>query len=226
MKRFLPLALVMGLLLLLLLPAPVLAHAAEGPYAVAAASDVWLYEREDEESALFCLPYSYYVKVSSRGAEYSSVEYLTDEGPFQRIRGYCKTEELTFVRFTPKRPYLYREISVTYTLPQAGNAALGNGSFMSVQRTFVYYGHRYAGGQLYYYVLAGGTFDYIPMNEPLSYDYNDDFLQDASSTAGKKSSLPAAGIAVICVGAAAAVGVAVFVLRGKKPAPPEELLES
>ena len=227
MKRYFSLTLALPLLLLalLLLPAPRTAHAADSGYAVAATSDVLFYREEDESTALFYLPYTYYVKVLSRGKEYTAVEYLTDEGPYQRIRGYCRTEALTFVRFTPARPYLYREISITYTFPQAGGFGLGNGSFASVQRTFVYYGHRYEGLQLYYYVLAGGVFDYIPMNEPLIYDYNDDFLESSGAVSNKNtSSMPAVGIVVICIGVAAAVGIAIFVLRGKKPVPPEEVI--
>lgn len=74
--------------LLFLFPSPVLcvrAEEAASPaaevYAVAARNDVWLYAEENEESGLFLLPYTYYVRVEERGEEFSSVVYGTDEAP-------------------------------------------------------------------------------------------------------------------------------------------------
>ena len=222
MKRFLSLLMAAGVLLMMLLPSSRTAHAAESRYAVAASSDVWFFEGEDEGSKLFCLPYSYYVKILSKGEVYTAVEYLTNEGAFHKIRGYCRTDALTFVDFTPVRPYLYREITLPYTPPQTGS--FGNGSFERIERTFVYYGHRYEGLQLYFYVFADGMFDFIAMDEELEYDYNTDFLEGTAAGVGKTpSALSAVEIVVICVAVGAAVLLAVFVVRGKKPASPEEM---
>ena len=65
MKRFLPLLAALLLGCLSLLPRPALAaHAEETTerYAVAAREDVWFYAAESEESGLFLIPYTYYVR--------------------------------------------------------------------------------------------------------------------------------------------------------------------
>ncbi len=222
MKRFLSVA---AALLVLLFAAPSgRAHAAEGGYAVAAARDVWFYAREDESSRLFQLPFSYYVRVLAEGETYCSVEYLDDVPPYRKIQGYCRKDALTPVDFVPARPYLRREITVEYSLPQKGG--LGEGKFLTVERTFVYYGQRYEGSALYFYVLADGEFDYIPAASPLEYEYNTDYLETAAVTSHEGSAgLSAAEIAIICIACVAVVGVAVLVLRGKKPLPEGERAE-
>ena len=67
-------------------------------------NDVWLYAEENEESGLFLLPYTYYVRVVERGEPFSAVVYGTDEAPYRAVKGYCKTELLTFVGFVPSAP--------------------------------------------------------------------------------------------------------------------------
>ena len=226
MKRllYLPLA---ALLLMIFLGSPAVTASAaeETAYAVAAQPDVWFYASEDESSALFLLPYTYYVKVIRRGEEFSYVEYLTDEPPYKKISGYCRTDKLVFVDYVPARPYLRREVTLSYSLPQSGTLS---GSFSTVEKSFLYYGHRYEGTQLYYYVLSGDTFGYVPADRELEYDLNTDYLDylasvDAAGKAG--GALSPAAIAVICIACVAAVAIAVFVVRGKKPPVFEEQTE-
>lgn len=220
MKRVI--ALMAFLLLAFSVPAPAVmpARAESGErYAVATAKDVWFYADADESTGLFCLPYTYYVKVISEGEIYTAVEYLRDSPPYRKIAGYCKSAALTFVDFIPARPYLFREITVEYVLP---GTSLGNGSFSSVERTFVYYGTRYDAGSLYFYVCRDGVFDYIPAQEELVYELNTDYLPSPSEDTGNKTGLSAVHIAVICVACCAAVAIAVFVMRGKKPSVPQE----
>lgn len=222
MKRFLSLCALFAVLLPALACPPLTARAAER-YAVAAHPDVWFYAAASESSRLFLIPYTYYVKIRSEGEIYTAVEYLTDDAPYKKVYGYCKTEELTFVDFIPERPYLRREITVSYSLPQAGN--IGGGAFEKIERTFVYYGHRYEGAQLYFYVLSDGTFDYIPSDEELLFDYNTDYLEQTSGeeegVQPSEKGLSGVEIAVIVVACAAALAVAVFVLKGKRPPVPE-----
>ena len=130
-------------------------------YAVAARNDVWLYSEENEDSGLFLLPYTYYVRVLERGEEYSAVVYGEDAAPYRTVEGYCKTDLLTFVGFIPERPFLKLEVTVTYTVPGA-SSQMGNGTFDEIERTFHYYGTSYLGTQRYFYVLSDGVFDYIP----------------------------------------------------------------
>lgn len=205
-----------------LLPAPTLAANAESEvYAVAETSDVWFYKSENEEEKLFCIPRTYYVKIVSRGQPFSLCEYLRDNAPYQKVLGYCLTDSLTFVDFIPQRPYLYREVTVEYVLP---GAALGDGKFAGKKETFVYYGTRYEGGQLYFYVGKNGEFDYIPASEELTFELNTDYLPDPETPAASGKSpgaLSAVQIVLITLAAVAVLIVAVFVAHGKKAAPPE-----
>ncbi len=228
MKR---LSLLFALLLtMLLFPlSPVNASAAAEVYAAVPDKDVWFYAGETESSRVFLLPRSYYVKVLAEGDPYCRVEYLVDEGPYKRITGYCRTEDLLFVDYIPARPYLMKQVTLSYSLPASGTGSIGGGSFSSVERTFVYYGQRYEGAKLYYYVLSEGTFDYIPAEEELVYEENTDYLDYLASreTMGGTAEPPAAGpnaavIVAICVACAAAVAVAVFLIRGKRTAPPDD----
>ncbi len=217
MKRF---TVILSMLLLFLFaPAPQRAQAAEERYAAAVEADVWFYSSENENSRVFLLPATYYVKVISEGETFTRVEYLTDDGPYQKISGYCRTEDLLFVDYIPVRPYLKKEVTLSYTLPQTGG--LGGGSFSTVEKTFVYYGHRYEDGVLYYYVLSGDTFDYIPAEKELEYEKNTDCLDYLAAKGvsgeaeGGQGGMNASTILVICVACAAAIAIAVLVIRGK-----------
>ena len=177
-----------------LIPAPRTAASAadDGTYAVAT-GEVWFYAAADEEEKLFLLPETYYVRVLDAGGTFCTVEYLTDDAPYRKLLGYCRTDALTFVDFVPARPYLRKQITVTYTLPDSGS--LGSDEFTKFERTFVYYGDRYDGGQLYLYVLSGETGDPSAEGAPAN----------------------AVQIVVIVLACVAAVAVAVILLRGKKP---------
>ena len=226
MKRLFPLV-VFALAAVCLPPVPVFgASAAQTPrYAVAADEDVWFYTGESEDRKLFVLPYSYYVRVLERGDEYTSVEYLTDEAPYRKLLGYCKTDALTFVDFIPARPYLKLPVTVTYTLPESGEFA--EESFTSIQRTFLYYGSRVENGRLYLYVLEGDTFGFLPAAELPTFEYNDDFLTAADGEAGPAAPSTNAGqIVAVSIACAAAVALAVLLLRGKRRVPREEPRET
>lgn len=222
MKRILSLSLVW--FLLLLTPAAGLrAEAASEQYAVAASPSVAFYTAESESAFLFFLPESYYVKIVAEGEPFTRVSYLTDDPPFKKITGYCRTDDLLFVDYVPVRPYLMQEVTLSYALPQTGT--LGGGSFSTVERTFVYYGHRYDGVKLYYYVLSGDTFDYVPAESELVYEKNTDYLELTSAEApsgGGSDDVSAAVIVTVCLACAAAVAIAVFVFRGKKPPVPDD----
>ena len=204
-------------------PAAIQAGAQEYPYAVAPSDTVWFYAAENEESRLFLLPLSYYVRVLSYGEKYSRVEYLDNSPPFRKLSGYCRTDSITKVDFIPERPYLYREITLTYTLPDT--PAFGSGNFSSITRTFYYYGMREEGGALYFYVHdENGVCDFIPAREPLEYDLNTDYLKTDEPAASLDAEASVAGpsavqIVIICLACVAAVAVAVLVVRGKRTSP-------
>ena len=219
--------------LFLLPPLPLSASAEELPasevYAVAARSDVWLYAEESEETGLFLLPYTYYVRVVERGEEYSAVVYGEDIAPYRTVEGYCKTDMLTFVDFIPERPFLKLEVTVTYTVEGAASE-MGNGTFDKIDRTFHYYGTSYLGTRRYFYVLSDGVFDYITAERDVTFELNTDYLQETVAPAPEEpeiepaSTLSPVGIAALITGILAVCAIAFFVLRGKRPSPSESEL--
>ncbi len=235
MKRVIPF-LILAAVLLLPFSSPKRALAEEAiteQYAVAAKSDVWFYSAENEESGLFLLPYTYYVKVLRRGTLFSAVQYLDDVAPYKSISGYCKTDDLTFVDFIPERPYLRREITVSYTVENPNGSLMGKGTFDKIEKRFIYYGTSYLGTARYFYVYADGVFDYVPAAQEILFDLNTDYLHPSSGgiageddASAKQPGLSGVQIAIICVAAVAVAAIAVIVLRGKKPAPlPQEFPE-
>lgn len=235
MKRFLPFAAALLLGLLFTLP-PTVTVRADGPvsetherYAVAAREDVWFYSAENDESGLFLIPYTYYVKVLREGTLFTAVQYLDDVAPYRAVTGFCKTELLTFVDFVPERPYLRREITVTYSI--AGEKQLGGGAFDELERRFVYYGTSYAGTARYFYVYADGIFDYVPATQDIFYEYNTDYLtqvsggtEDPPPAEEPAPTLSAVQIVAICAACLAVLAIAALVLRGRSShtAPAEE----
>ena len=219
MKAFI-LPMLAAILLALFPPAPLSAAAETQRYAVAPTEDVWFYAGEREEDRLFLLPCTYYVRVLEEGEIYSTVEYLTDDPPYKKLLGYCRTDQLLFVDFIPVRPYLRKQITVSYTLPGSGSL---DDAFSTVERTFVYYGDRYENGQLYLYVLLDGTFGYIPASAPPEYEHNTDYLTSTSGDGDEGTEPPSADegigatqIVVICLACAAAVAIVIILMRGKQ----------
>lgn len=225
MKRLMALLLLAGALLFP--PAPPRAARAEEAerYAVAAQEGVWFYAAENEESGLFQIPYTYYVRVLKEGTLYTAVQYLDNVAPYRAVTGFCKTDELTFVDFIPERPYLHREITVVYRV--AGEALMGSGAFDKLEKTFVYYGTSYSGTARFFYVMADGIFDYVPATQEIVYDLNTDYLKPSSAEDPAPEPAPSSSpsviqVIVICGAGVALIAIAAFVLRGKRLAPAEE----
>ncbi len=224
-------ALFLAVAALLAFPAPVRALAARAEeselYAVADAKNVYLYTEPNDNAGLFAIPYTYYVKITALGDPFCCVEYQEELAPYRKIAGYCKKAELTFVDFIPRRPYLKREITVTYTLPNS-SPALSDQFLQSVDVTYLFYGTFTVGSAQYCYVYGDGKFGYIPVTEEIEYDLNTDYLVPASGAADSENesarqSLSGVRIFLICLACASVVAIAVFVLRGKKsPTPPRE----
>ncbi len=229
-------ALLLALLSLLFAPySRTIAQAAEAEttplYAVAAQQGVYLYQSQEDSSGLFILPYTYYVKILSLGDPYCAVEYHTDELPYKAVRGYCKKAELTFVDFTPERPFLKKQISVTYTLPEQSMQPSGNDFLQSVTMNYLFYGEFPVGSARYYYVYGNGAFGYLPAQEKVEYELNVDYLQtttppveDAPPAQGEAegSTLSPTVIFFLVALGVSVVAVLFLVLRGKKSAPPAQ----
>ena len=99
------------------------------------------------------MPESYYVKVLSTDADFCKIEYLYDSDYTQKLTGYAKTNEQTFVDYTPKTPYLTHLFEVRYTLD---DGAEENDSFLNqITLTCAYYGDYKIGSKTYCYILRG-----------------------------------------------------------------------
>lgn len=193
-------------------------------YAVAAQHDVWFYSEPNGDKGLFILPFSYYVKVLKVSRPFCEVEYLEDAVGYEKVTGYCRYDDLQFVDFVPKRPYLHLNLTLVYSLNDT--EGIEGTSLSTYERPVTFYGTYYNGTALKYYVYVDKQFAKVSpsdVKEDVKYDYNTDYLTPTSAGTddGKPSSsgegLSGVQIAVICIVCAAAVAVAFFVLRGKKP---------
>ena len=144
-----------------------------GDYACILSDDTFLYSTADGRKGLFLLPKSYYVRLIEYRSDYCKVEYQRNESDAQRVVGYAKTEELTFVDYVPVRPYLYYVFDVTYTIE---DAETDDSSFLTqITLSCVYYGDYRVGSELYCYVLRGDEFGYIPKPYGVSFEKNTEY---------------------------------------------------
>ncbi len=178
-----------------LIPRPVHAKAdsefslpSVGDYACILSDDVFFYATPDERKGLFLLPKSYYVRLMEYGSDFCKVEYQRNESAAQRLVGYARTEELTFVDYVPVRPYLYYVFDVKYTIE---DAQTGNSSLLTqITLSCVYYGDYRIGSENYCYVLRGEEFGYIPKPSGLSYDLNTEYTDYLASLTPPSSEIP------------------------------------
>ena len=194
-------------------------------YACALAHDIYLYAEKNEQSGLFCIPYTYYVKVLSEEGDYCYVQYSEDAAPYTAIYGYCRTEQLHFVDFVPERPFLFYPIEVTYTLSAGGTFPAGDNVFSEVTLTYAYYGEYTVGSSLYWYVALDGERGYLPKTHDISYDLNTDFEGTMPEEEGGNEpspvNIPVAQIVLGAVLGVLALGVTYYLVRPRRPAPPK-----
>ena len=150
--------------------APPRANADGGEYACILSEDAYFYSAENEQSGLFILPQSYYVKVLTPSYPYSQVEYLSDGANTRKLTGYCKTADLTFVEYIPKRPYLFKSFEVTYVASGADDPFLNK-----ITVTCAYYGDYTVGSKTYAYVLQSGEFGYVPKPTNFTFAKNTEY---------------------------------------------------
>lgn len=196
-------------------------------YACALSRDVYFYAEENENSGLFLLPYTYYVKVLRYGTPFSYCSYLTDTDSCQTVYGYCKTDALTFVDYVPRRPYLYYTLDVTYSLP--ASSPVVKDDFSKITLSYALYGEYTVGSATYLYVFRDGETGYLPKTQEISYELNDDWEvktpassdqeelpQEAPDETGGWVLLIVAGLLLACAAA--------FFFLPKKPQTDEGLI--
>jgi len=150
-----------------------------GDYACILSDQVFFYSAANDRRGLFLLPKSYYVRLLEYRSDYCKIEYQTDGGKAQRLIGYARTADLTFVEYVPARPYLYYVFDVSYKIDDAQNT---NSSFLTeITMSCVYYGDYLIGSETYCYVLRGEEFGYIPKPHTLSYEENREYADYLAS---------------------------------------------
>ncbi len=201
------------------------AAAAEEQYACALSYDVYFYAAADENSGLFCIPYTYYVKILSAGEEYCYVQYSADEAPYTALYGYCRTDKLYFVDFVPERPFLFYPLEVTYSLEGSSSFPTGDNIFSDVTLTYAYYGDYTVGTSTYWYVALESETGYLPKTMELSYELNTDYEASMPGNTGENEvdwpSVSAAQIALGAVLTLLAAGVAYYLFRPRRSALPK-----
>ena len=202
------------------IPLPTLARADADSYACILQEDVYFYSMETDNSGLFTLPPTYYVKVLFSAQPYTKVEYLTDGAHSKKLVGYCRTNQLTFVDYTPVNPYLYHVFDVTYT---AETSAANDDFFHKITVSCTYYGDYKIGSKTYAYVLQNGEFGYVPLPENFSYVKSTEHAQHvAAQTPTPSPSSTAANpaqIAILVILCLLVPILAAIVLRTSKKRP-------
>ncbi len=119
----------------------------------------YFYSTPRADKPLFVLPTTYFVRLLDYGESVCRVEYLYDSERTKALVGYAKTNDLTFVDYTPTRPYFYYVFEVSYRL----DATLPPSDVLDeLKIPCAYYGDYTTGGESYCYVLRGDTFGYVP----------------------------------------------------------------
>ena len=198
--------------------APALAAETADGYARVLREDVYLYAEPQEESGLFILPRTYFVKITGEAGDYYRVEYLTgtDAAP---VRGYCRTGDVEPVDYIPEAPFLLYETEVTFT---AGDAGLPADFITEYTVPAAFYGTFYYGSSVYYYVCLDGKFGYVPANScpPLDYPENTEHTAQETPDPPREGAgnANAVNIVLICALSVAALGAVYFLFRPAKPA--------
>ncbi len=183
-KRIFALAWLIVYFLCALLPLPIarLRPAAEEGerYAYIHTDSAYFYASQNENSGLFVLPKTYFVKVLSTQSEYYRIEYLYDSEYTKTLTGFAKKEDITLVDFIPNEPYLYHVFDVRYTID--GSTAESSDFLDQITLTCAYYGDYQIGSKTYCYVLRDGVFGYIPKPSNLYYAENSEYADYLAST--------------------------------------------
>ena len=185
---------------------------AVGSYACILTDSAFFYTDADAKRGLFLLPKSYYVRLLEYRTDYCKIEYQSDVGDLKRLVGYARTEDLTFVDYTPQRPYLYYVFDLHYKIEDT--TQLDSTFLTEISLSCVYYGDYVVGSERFCYVLRGDEFGYVPKPISLSYEENTEYADylaslqpepdsssDSSSETEEKSNSPAqiAILVAICL---------------------------
>ena len=181
-------------------------------YARADSKDVYFYTQKDEDYPLFTIPYTYCVEILSTDGNWHYVKYARNEGMYEALYGYCKSDSLTPVEIPPENIYLNLTVPLTFkTDAPIGSAGVSNELTVNA----ALYGIFYSGGVAYSYVRYDGKFYYIR-------GADDDYpLNDVSEPSPPEEEKPASSggkvyIGIAIAGASALVLVILYFVSRKR----------
>lgn len=191
---------------------------AESEYAYAYVdidSKVYFCKSKSFDDALFEIPNTYCLDILGKEDGWLKVRYAEDDGVFQALYGFCKTEGLILSNEEPKVKYLKKTVTVIYRAEDAGSILEG---LMPLEFEAAYYGALTAQNRLCSYVYCNGYFGYItgaiedyPLNPlPSANTFSPSF-------GGSQGASGATLITAVAVTAIAVVAITVLYFSGKKP---------
>ncbi|MBE7068252.1 MAG: hypothetical protein E7381_03015 [Clostridiales bacterium] len=199
-------------------------------YACICNDTTYFYATKDERRGLFLLPQTYYVKILSVDEPFCKIEYLYDGEYTQKLVGYAKTEELTFVDYVPKTPYLTHLFEVHYSID--GSNDLADDFLDKIVLTCAYYGDYTVGSKRYCYVLRDDSFGYVPKPDDFIYEKNTEYAdylatqkQDPpplSPEPSENAGMTSAQIAILIVLCLLVPTLTALILKPPKKPPYEE----
>lgn len=217
MKRLTVLLICITLAALAFAPQPV--YAAETNYARAANRTSYFFAEKNTATSLFAVPYTYCVEVIRDDGDWYYARYATDTGIYKALYGYCRKEDFTPESGTPQVTYLYKTITVNYSV-NTNNSTLPVLGQIAVEAA--YYGTYYSGATVYSYVYCQGSFGYIeganddyPLNLPETDPAGGDGKTDGGEE--KTGGLNAGAIAAIVILAVLVAVVLIIYFVTRKP---------
>ena len=207
--------------LLWLLPfAPARAETAD-TYARVTQAQVYLYEKPEQDSGLFILPETYFVRITGEAGDYYSVEYMSGVQNRTAVRGYCLRSDVERVDYVPETPFLVYDTTVTFRTSEG----LPDGFFTEYDVTAAFYGTFSYGSSTCCFVELDGRFGYVPASscDPLAYPPNTEHSETTSTDTDPGSPAPqsASALNVVLISAlsVAALGAVYFLFRPSKKQP-------
>lgn len=181
--------------------------------------NVYFYEKADENSGLFILPETYFIKVTGESQDYYAAEYLSDTPGRTTLRGYCRKTDVELVDYIPETPFLVYDTEVTF---RTSSDDLPDEFIVEYKVSAAFYGTFSYGSSTCCYVELDGEFGYVPSAAcaPLDYPPNTEHTEnppvDQETDPTKPQSLNALNVVLISALAVAALGAVYFLFRPAK----------
>lgn len=188
-------------------------------YARVMQPNVYFYEKADENSGLFILPETYFIKITGESQEYYAAEYLSDTPGRTPLYGYCRKTDVELVSYIPETPFLVYDTKVTF---RTSSDDLPEEFIVEYKVSAAFYGTFSYGSSTCCFVELDGRFGYVPAAAcaPLAYPPNTEHTEstpvDQDTDAAKPQSVSALNVVLISALAVVALGAVYFLFRPTK----------